>query len=118
MEVNNIGRRIFFPEVITDCMHQMGLTQTYTAVDEQGVVSTSRITGYLSGCRPSQLVGFTLDKIGKGVVLIEFSLEAEFTGRIAEYWGQRSRKGFRLHGVVVRILRISRRGWRGKGHSR
>ena len=68
--------RIFFAllDGIANGVQQVGFTQTGTAIEEQRVVSATRIVRHLTGRRTGQLVGLTLDEILEGIVHVGVAL--------------------------------------------
>ena len=67
---------IFFTllDGIANGVQQVGFTQAGAAIEEQRVVSTTRIVRYLTGSRTRQLVGLTLDEILEGIVHVGVAL--------------------------------------------
>ena len=67
---------IFFTllDGIANGVQQVGFTQASAAIEEQRVVSTTRIVRYLTGSRTRQLVGLTLDEILEGIVHVGVAL--------------------------------------------
>ena len=54
-------------------MHQVGFTETDTAVNEQWVIGAAGVFTDLHGGRPCQLIGFAGDKRVKGKVRVEIT---------------------------------------------
>src|SRR5690554_490314 len=61
-QIRYLGLRITTDDLVADGVHQVGFTQTNTAVQEQRVIGTTGVLGYLHGGGTGQLVRFTFDK--------------------------------------------------------
>ena len=59
---------------VANGVQQVGLAQTGAAIEEQRVISATRIVGHLTGRRTGQLVGLTFDEILEGIVHVGVAL--------------------------------------------
>jgi hypothetical protein len=84
VQVDNLRRGFLLQHHVAHGVHQVGLAQTDTAVDKQRIISGPGIFSDLNGCRPRQLIGFTLNKgiksefgaqIGRDATAIPFTAE-------------------------------------------
>ena len=78
MQIDNFCVGLALYQVIANCMHKVGLAQTYTTVNEQRVVSTTWILGNLHGRGSRKLIRFPFNEIVEGVFWIQTALVPEF----------------------------------------
>ncbi len=74
MHVDDFGVFLAFLDGIANGVQQVGLAQAGAAIEEQRVISATRIVGHLTGRRTGQLVGLTFDEILEGVVHVGVAL--------------------------------------------
>ena len=74
MQVQDLGGRVGFADQDSCGMQQVGLTQSGSAIKQQGVVSATRLLGNLLGSSISQLIGLTTDKVVEAVTIIQAGL--------------------------------------------
>jgi len=62
MDVENFGLRALGNQLISHCVHQMGLAQAHTTVDEKRVVQMTRHARHMHGRSARHAVGTALDQ--------------------------------------------------------
>ena len=98
IDIEDIGVRIVFANLVADRMHEVGFPETHPAVDIQGVVLGARVTADLYRGRPRQLVRFAFDEIP------EFLRFVEPRGAVSAR-RRRGHRGIRLGGPGMRADR-------------
>src|SRR5690606_21152729 len=74
VHVDDFGVLLALLDGVANGMQQVGFAQTGAAIEEQRIVSATRVIGYLAGSRTGQLVGLTLDEVLDGMVHVGFAL--------------------------------------------
>src|SRR5690606_32825198 len=71
MQIDDLGRRVLLPLMITYRMQESIRAQTHATIEEQRVVTVPRVVGHLPGRSAGQLVGSAFDEILEGEAAIE-----------------------------------------------
>ena len=87
VQVDHPGLGIGIEDGVTDGVHQVGLAEPDTAVDEQRVVGDPRVVADLDGGRPGDLVGLALDEGIEGKLRVQAALPAPLRASLRDGQG-------------------------------
>ncbi|MPM97616.1 hypothetical protein SDC9_144791 [bioreactor metagenome] len=83
MDVENLGVGLVLEQLVTHSMHQVGLAETDTAVDEQRVVEMTGRACHMHGGRARHAVGRTFDQRLEGESRVQPGAEYRCAGLFA-----------------------------------
>ena len=86
VHISHPGSRPIGQNEVPDTLHQVGLAEPNTAVDEQGVVAPAWIAAHLQGGGPRHLVALALDELFEGVLRIELAANSRGRPRLCIDW--------------------------------
>ena len=77
-DVDHFQVAVLLVDVVADGLQQMGLSQSYAAVDQARVVGPSGVLGDRHSRAEGELVAVTFDKAGEAVVGVELGMRRPF----------------------------------------